>query len=234
MRGNSLSRRMCEFSSRSERQEQQQGQELAEDGLLVPTFAKGRRMWATRGLRRGGWRGSEFVRGDDDDVDATVETAAVFAGSFGDGVVLGIACGGEALGPDAFAREKQADDFGGAGGREFPVGIELKRMDGDVVGVAFNAEIAADRDEDRADTIEGFQGAGAQGGRAAVEKSNLTQAEHKAFGRFAQRDRVPLELFGEIGLKLAADGFGGVLGAGRMCGWNGRGAGNDQDRDARA
>ena len=92
---------------------------------------------------------------DDDDIDAAIEAASVFGGVVGDGVVLGITGGREARGSNVFAGEEEADDLGGARGGEFPVGLELRGVDGNIVGVAFDAEIASDRGENRADAVEG-------------------------------------------------------------------------------
>ena len=125
---------------------------------------------------------------DDDDIDAAIEAASVFAGVFGDGVVLGITGGRKASEDNALAGEQKADDLGGAGGGELPVGLELRGVDGNIVGVSFHAEIASDRGEDRADTVKGIHGVGAQSCRAAFEKSNLAKAEDEALGGFAERD----------------------------------------------
>ena len=40
---------------------------------------------------------------DDEDINAAIETAPVFGGVVGDGMILGVAGGGEAVGGDAFA-----------------------------------------------------------------------------------------------------------------------------------
>ena len=76
------------------------------------------------------------------DVDAAVLRATVFGGVAGDGVKLGVACGGEIGGVDGAVFEKQPGDGGGARGGELPVAGELRGVDGHVVGVAFDAERA--------------------------------------------------------------------------------------------
>ena len=77
-----------------------------------------------------------------DDVDAAVLGASVFGGVAGDGMELGVAGGGEIGGVDGAAFEEQAGDGGGSCGGELPVAGELRGVDGDVVGVAFDAERA--------------------------------------------------------------------------------------------
>jgi hypothetical protein len=125
---------------------------------------------------------------NDDDIDASIQAPTVFGGIVGDRVKLGVTGGGEPLGINALAHEQELDDLGSAGGGEFPVRLKLNRVDGDVVGMAFNAEIAFHRGENSADTVKGFQGAGAQRRRAAFEKSDLAKAEDEPLGSLAQRD----------------------------------------------
>jgi len=77
---------------------------------------------------------------EDDDVDTAVLGATVFRGVAGDGVKLGVACGGEIGGVDGRALEEKTGDGGGSRSGQLPVAGELRRMNGDVVGVAFDAE----------------------------------------------------------------------------------------------
>ena len=137
-----------------------------------------------------------FMRRDDDDINAAVEPPAVFSGVVGDGVVLGIAGGGEALRLDVFADEQDSDDLTGARGGELPVGLELRRVDGNVVGMALDAEIAGHGDKDGAEAVKGVHGAGAEIGRAAFKESDLAQTEDEAFRNFAHGDGASLDLFG--------------------------------------
>ena len=74
-----------------------------------------------------------------DDVDATVLGASVFGGVAGDGMKFGVAGSGEIDGVDGASFEEQARDGSGACGREFPVAGELRGVNGNVVGVAFDA-----------------------------------------------------------------------------------------------
>ena len=74
------------------------------------------------------------------DVDAAVLCAAVLGGVAGDGMELGVACGGEIGGVDGAMFEEQAGDGGGSRGGKLPVAGELRGVDGDVVGMAFDAE----------------------------------------------------------------------------------------------
>jgi hypothetical protein len=74
------------------------------------------------------------------DVDAAVLQASVLGGVAGDGVELGVAGGGEVGWIDGAVLENQTGDGGGTGSRELPVGGELRGVDGDVVGVAFDTE----------------------------------------------------------------------------------------------
>ena len=157
-----------------------------------------------------------LMRGDDDDIDAAVEAASVFGGVVGHGVVLGITGGGETPGVDVLAGNEDADDFGGAGGGELPVGVEVNGVNRNVVGVALDAEIAADRGDNRAEAVEGIERAGAQIGRSAIEKTDLVEAEDEAFRSLAERDGVFLKFGGKIGLQLAEDDIGGGLRAGGM------------------
>ena len=93
-------------------------------------------------MRRRGWGcGNDFMRGDDDDIDAAIEAASVFGGVVGDGMKLSISGGGKAAGSNGFTGEKKTDDLGGASGGEFPVGLELRGVNGDVVGVALDTDI---------------------------------------------------------------------------------------------
>ena len=112
-----------------------------------------------------------------------------------------------------FTSEQEADDVGGAGGGELPVGLELSSVDGNIVGVALDAEVASDRGEDEGETIKGIHGAGAQGCRAAFEESDLAQTEHESFGVSTHGDGVVFKLGGEAAFELSANGFGGLAGA---------------------
>ena len=93
--------------------------------------------------------------------------------------------------------------------------------------MALDAEVAADRGDDRADAVEGIERTGAQVGRSAIEETDLVEAEDEAFGSLAERDGVVLEFGGKIGFQLAEDDIGGRLGPGGMGEGRGSGAGND-------
>ena len=79
--------------------------------------------------------------GQDDQIDAAIFRAALGGGVGGHGVELGVAGGGDALGGHGFEVEKEAGDAGGAGRGELPVGVEFRGVDGDVVGVALDAQV---------------------------------------------------------------------------------------------
>jgi hypothetical protein len=64
------------------------------------------------------------MRGDDDDIHATIEPSSLFAGIVGNRVILGITGGGETLRTDTLAREQDSYDLGGPRGGEFPIGLE--------------------------------------------------------------------------------------------------------------
>ena len=76
------------------------------------------------------------------DVDAAVLQAACGGSVAGYGMELSVAGGGEIGRAGVAVFEQQACNAGGAGGRELPVGGELRGVDGEVVGVAFDAELA--------------------------------------------------------------------------------------------
>ena len=63
-------------------------------------------------------------------------------------------------------------------------------MDGHVVGVAFNPDRAGVLAQDVGDAGEGGLGARLDGGRAAVEETDLAQADHQAIGFHVQRDLI--------------------------------------------
>ena len=83
-------------------------------------------------------------------------------------------------------------------------------MDGNVVGVSFDAEIAGDRGEDGANAVKGVHGIGAQGCRSALEESDFAKTEDDALAGITEGDGAVLELFGESEFELAADGFGAL------------------------
>jgi hypothetical protein len=83
----------------------------------------------------------DFGAGQDDQIDAAVFCAAVLSVVAGHGVELGIAGGGEAVGGHGFQVEEDAGDAGGAGRGELPVGVEFGGVDGNVVGVALDAQV---------------------------------------------------------------------------------------------
>ena len=98
--------------------------------------------------------------GQDDQIDAAIFGAAFGGIVAGDGVELGVAGGGDALGRDGLQVEKEAGDAGGAGRGELPVGVEFGGVDGDVVGVALDAQVvgrAAQRGGDLAQSGQWFQ-----------------------------------------------------------------------------
>ncbi len=77
-----------------------------------------------------------------DDVDATVLHAPVFGGIASNGVEFGVACSGEIGRVDGASFEKEAGDSGRSCGGELPVAGELRSVNGNVVGVTFDAERA--------------------------------------------------------------------------------------------
>src|SRR5471032_175287 len=114
---------------------------------------------------------------DDDDVNAAIKSPSVFAGVAGDGVELRIPCSRKAFWTDTFASKKESDDLGCASRGEFPVGLELRRMDGNVISVTFDAEITSDRRKNRADAVKSSHGIGTQSRRSAIEKSDFAKTQ---------------------------------------------------------
>ena len=84
----------------------------------------------------------QSVRSSMTRVDPAVLCAALGSVIAGDWVILGISGGGQSLGRKTVTHDQKADEFGGAGGREFPVGGHLRSMNRDVIGVAFDAQAA--------------------------------------------------------------------------------------------
>ncbi len=113
-----------------------------------------------------------------DDVDAPVLGAAVLGSVAGDGMKLGVTCGGEVNRVDGTAFQQQAGDGGGACGGELPVGGELRGVDGDIVGVAFDSELA--RGQGGGEDGERRDGGGADFGRTGREESGLVEGDDEA------------------------------------------------------
>ena len=91
--------------------------------------------------------------GQDDQIDAAILGAAFGGVVAGHGVKLGVAGGREAIRRNGLQVEKEPGDARGARRGKLPVGIELRGVDGDVVGVALDAQIvgrAAERGGDLA------------------------------------------------------------------------------------
>ena len=83
----------------------------------------------------------EFAARLNDEVDATVLGAAFGGIVGGDGVELGVSGGGKPVGWNCFESEHDPRDAGGACCGEFPVGVELGVMDGDVVSVSLDTKV---------------------------------------------------------------------------------------------
>lgn len=167
------------------------------------------------------------MRRNDDDIDASIEAPAIFCGVVSDRVIFSVTGGREALGANAFAGKQEPDDLGSTGGGKLPIRLKLSRVDGYVVCMTLNAEIACDCGEDRADTVEGVHGVGAQSRRAAIEESDLAKAEDESLGSLAERDSVAFKVCSKAALKFVADAFGALREAGRRSEGSRRSAGDD-------
>ena len=83
----------------------------------------------------------DFGTRQDDQVDAPVLRAALGGIVAGDRVKLSVSGGRKSFGGNCFQIEKDSRDAGGAGRRELPVGVEFRVVDGNVVGMALDAQI---------------------------------------------------------------------------------------------
>jgi len=77
----------------------------------------------------------------DNQIDAAVLSAAVGGVVACYGVELGIAGGRDTLGGYGIQIDKEAGDARGASRGEFPVGVEFRGVDGNVVSVALDAQV---------------------------------------------------------------------------------------------
>ena len=140
--------------------------------------------------RRAAGAAMNDVFAEDYDVDAPVLGSALRCVVAGDGVIFGVSGGGQAVGREAVTQDEKTDQFRGTRGRKLPVGRHLSGMDGNVVGVTFDAQTAGADRKDGGDAIEGGQRGRFQGGGSAVEKSELAQADDQAFDLAMQGDGV--------------------------------------------
>ena len=79
-------------------------------------------------------------------------------------MVFGVSGGGETARFELKVLDEQARHVGGASGRELPVGSELSGVDGDVVGVAFDADVIRRGPEYRDDRVDAADRSGVRGG----------------------------------------------------------------------
>ncbi len=100
----------------------------------------------------------------------------------GDWVIFGVSRGRQASGRKAVAQNEKTDQFGGAGGREFPIRRHLRSMDGNVVGVTFDSQTADTERQDGSDVIESGEGRSLQGCGSTVEKAELAQTNDEPLG----------------------------------------------------
>ena len=86
----------------------------------------------------------DFVWGNDHDVHPAIQAPAVFGGITGNRMKLGVTGGGEPLRINALAHQQKPDHLGSAGGGKLPVRLKLSRVNGDIIGMPFNSEVARD------------------------------------------------------------------------------------------
>src|SRR5580693_5650308 len=96
-------------------------------------------------------------------------------------------------------------------------------MNRNVIGVAFDAELAGSNGEDRGDPVERWHSRGPQRRRSAIEKSKLAQADDEPFSLSMQGDRMGRDLvlqgFLQFFLQDGKVGFVVRSWIGRVCHW---------------
>jgi hypothetical protein len=119
---------------------------------------------------------------------------------------LSISGGGEPIGRDPVLLDQQLYQARCACCRKLPVRGELRRVDRNIVGVAFDPNGTRMCLEDFGNSRDSRFGAGFDCRRAAIEETHLTQADDQAVASHMQSDLIPLDLGGESACQLTTDG----------------------------
>lgn len=181
----------------------------ARDGLRSGIGGGRRRRRRRHGGRRG--EGGPFLESgiEDDDIHAAIAGAALGALVVVNGVVFRKTRGGEPLGLDVIANDKEADEFGGAGSGKFPVGSEMSVVNRDVIGMAFDAQIFIAGNNDFGQAIDSFHRGSAHGRGTAIVKPHFAQADDQAFFLVSNLHDMFLDFGSEGFFKLLLNVFHG-------------------------
>src|SRR5882724_7920488 len=120
-------------------------------------------------------------------------------------MILRVPSGRDQRGIEPVALDQECHDRGGARSGEFPVGLEAGIVDGHVVGVAFHPDLETSSSEDGCNSSQGRISAVQQLSLTAVEKSDLTQADHQTLGSDAHLDFMLTDFIPESRFELAPE-----------------------------
>src|SRR4029077_570506 len=111
-------------------------------------------------------------------IHSAILRATLIAVVVGDRMIFGVSGCREPLGGESELCNQQSHQFGGAGSRELPIVAELRIVDRFVIGMPFDAHAVVAFGEQPGNPAEGTERGGAHLGRAALEKSDLAQADN--------------------------------------------------------
>ena len=93
--------------------------------------------------------------------------------------------------------DEQRDNFRRPRRGQLPVGLEVAVVNGDIVGVAFHADVKSLRVQHLGDASQSILASGQQGGISAVEEAYFAQADHQTFRRDPHLDFVLLDFLAQ-------------------------------------
>ena len=97
----------------------------------------------------------------------------------GHGMKFGIARGRNPVRRNGLQLQEQPRNVRGARRRKLPVGVELRVVDGNIVGVALDAQVVRRRAQPLGDLASTSAGLRLGRGRAGIEESRFAQADHQ-------------------------------------------------------
>src|SRR5271157_798074 len=124
----------------------------------------------------------------------------------GDRMELRVPCRRQPFGGDAVLFNQDLHQFRRSGGGQLPIRCELRGVDGNRVGVTFDADAIGMFLQNLCHPAEGVLGLRLHGGRAAVEEPSLTQTDDQAIRLQVKSDFVALDLLCQGALQLPLNG----------------------------